>query len=277
MSENSSINEQLDWKKAKVITAGVDVGAISTKAIVLLDGQVYASSQVKTIVPKDAADNAMKAIFDLTGLKQKDINTVMATGTGRTQVSFAKKTITEVACAAAGAVKVWGPSVRTVLDLGGQSCQVIQCTEVGIVNDFLWNDKCSAGIGRTLEVLADMANVDISELGNIAVTSEEMLRLSDFCSVFSISEGLDAMCNKTPAEEIIAGYHWAMALRICTLTRKIGFNEKVVIIGGMAKNIGITSWIEKHLGITRLAPKPEWDSTLTVALGAALFAGGNVS
>jgi len=273
MSENSSIiNEQLDWKKAKVIAAGIDIGAVNSKAVILLDGQPYASSQVKTLIPKESALSALNAILDKSGLKQENINSIVATGTGRSQVPFAKKTVSEIACAAAGAVNIWGPSVRTVLDIGGQSCKIIHCTDKGRVSDFLWNDKCSAGIGRSMESLADLVQKDVTEIGNIALQSEELLRLSDFCSVFALSEALDSKLNEVPVENVIAGFHNAMAKRISTLVAKIGLKEDLVIIGGMTKNPAIISWLENFLQVTRLAPKPDWDSALTVALGAGLFA-----
>jgi benzoyl-CoA reductase subunit A len=277
MKENSSINEKLDWKKAKVIAAGIDIGAVNSKALILLDGQPYASSQVRTLIPKESVSSTINAVLDKTGLKLENIHSIVATGIGRSQVPFAQKTVSEIACAAAGAVNIWGSSVRTVLDIGGQSCKIIHCTDKGRVNDFLWNDKCAAGIGRSMESLADLVQKDVTEIGNIALQSEELLKLSDFCSVFALSEALDAKINNVPEERVIAGYHNAMAKRISTLVARIGLKEEFVIIGGLARNPGIISWLEKILEISSLGPKPEWDSTLTVALGAAMFADSSIS
>jgi len=272
MTEKASIHKQLDWKKAKVIVAGVDIGAVNSKALILLDGQPYASSHVKTLIPKESAFGTINAISDKTGLKLENIHSIVATGIGRSQVPFAEKTVSEIACAAAGAVNIWGPSVRTVLDLGGQSCKIIHCTDRGRVNDFLWNDKCAAGLGRSMESFADLVQKDIDEIGNIALQSEELLRLSDFCSVFALSEVLDSKINRVPEEQVIAGYHHAVAMRISTLVARIGLKTDLVIIGGLARNPAIIKWLEEILGVRRLAPKPAWDSTLTVALGAAMFA-----
>ena len=272
MSENAAINEQLDWKKAKVIAAGIDIGAVNSKAVILLDGQPYASSQVRTLIPKESASSAINAILDKTGLKMENIHSIVATGTGRSQVPYSQKTVSEIACAAAGAVKICGPTVRTVLDIGGQSCKIIHCTDKGRVNDFLWNDKCAAGIGRSMESFADLVQKDITEIGNIALNSDELLKLSDFCSVFSISEALDSILNKVPAEQVIAGYHNAMAKRISTLVAKLGLKEDLVIIGGLAKNPGIINELENILEVNQLAPKPAWDPALIAALGAAIFA-----
>jgi len=273
MIENASINEKLDWKKAEVITAGVDIGATSSKALILLDGQPYAFSQVKTLTPKESAFSAIDAVLAKTNLKLEKIHSTVATGCGRKQVPFAHNTVSEIVCSAAGAVHIWGPSVRTVLDIGGQSCKAIHCTEKGRATDFLWSDKCAAGIGRSMESFADLVKKEITEIGDIALQSDEFPRLSDFCSVYAQSEALDLMRNKVPLEQIIASYHNAMAKRISTLVARLGVKKDFVVIGGLAKNPGITKWLENILEATRLAPKPEWDPTLTTALGAALFAG----
>ena len=273
MIENASINEKLDWQKAEVITAGVDIGATSSKALILLDGQPYAFSQVKTLTPKESAFSAIDAVLAKTNLQLEKIHSIVATGCGRKQVPFAHNTVSEIVCSAAGAVHIWGPSVRTVLDIGGQSCKAIHCTEKGRATDFLWSDKCAAGIGRSMESFADLVKKEVTELGDIALQSDEFPRLSDFCSVYAQSEALDLMRNKVPLEQIIASYHNAMAKRISTLVARLGVKKDFVVIGGLAKNPGITKWLENILEATRLAPKPEWDPTLTTALGAALFAG----
>jgi len=270
--EYTSMNEQLDWKKAKVIVAGIDVGAVSSKAMILLDGQPYAFSQVRTRRPKESALKAIKGALAKTHLTLEKIQYVVGTGRGRTQVPFARQTLSEIACGAAGAVHIWGPSVRTVLDAGGQSCKVIHCTEKGRAMAFLWNDKCAAGIGRSMETFADLVKKDVTEIGNIALRSDKFPKLSDFCTVYAQSEALDLVRSKVPLEEVIAGYHHAMAKRISTLVGRAGLKKDFVIIGGLAKNPGIIDGVESILNVSRLTPKPEWDPTVTVALGAALFA-----
>lgn len=274
MSEHASINEQLDWTKAKVIAAGVDIGAVSSKAVILLDGQPYAFSQVRTRRPKESAFSAINAALAKNHLKLENIHYLVATGCGRTQVPFAHKTISEIPCGAAGAVHIWGPSVRTVLDVGGQSCKVIHCTEKGRATAFLWNDKCAAGIGRSMESFADLVKKEVTEIGDIALQSGQFPTLSDFCSVYAQSEALDLMRDKVSVEQVIAAYHNAMAKRISTLVARAGVKKDFVIIGGLAKNPGIINWLESTLEVSRLAPKPEWDPTLTASLGAALFADG---
>ena len=270
--EYASVNEKLDWKKAKDIAAGVDVGAVSTKTVILLDGQPYAVSLVTTQVPEESALKAMKTALAKTDLPMEKIRYIIGTGRGRKQVPFAHKTLSEIACAAAGAVHVWGPSVHTVLDAGGESCRVIQCTEKGRATAFLWNDKCAAGIGRSMEVFAGLVGKDVSEMAEIALEAGKFPKLSDYCSVYAQSEALDLLRSKVPADEIIAGYHHAMVRRISTLVARAGLKNDFVVIGGLAKNQALMAPLEERLKVSRLAPKPEWDPTVIVALGAALIA-----
>jgi predicted CoA-substrate-specific enzyme activase len=272
MNEYATVNEELDWTKARVIAAGVDSGAVSSKAVILLDGKPYAFSHVRTSKPKESASSALNAALAKSSLRLENIHYIVATGRGRSQVPFARETITEIACSAAGAVHIWGPSVRTVLDAGGESCRVIHCTEKGRATSFLWNDKCAAGIGRYMETFADLVNKDVTEIGNIALESDEFPKLSDFCAVYAQSEALDLIRSKVPLEQIVAAYHYGMARRISILVGRSGVKKDFAIIGGLAKNSGIIHWLETILEVGRLAPKPEWDPTLATALGAALFA-----
>jgi predicted CoA-substrate-specific enzyme activase len=249
MSDYASMSKHLDWTRAKEIVAGVDIGAVSSKAVILLDGQPYAWSHVTTRTPKESALRAINAALGQTDLKLENIHYIVGTGRGRTQVPFAHKTITEIVCGAAGAVHIWGPSVRTVLDAGGQSCKVIHCTEKGRATAFLWNDKCAAGIGRSMETFADLVKKEVTEIGNIALQSDRFPKISDFCVVYAQSEALDLVRSKVPVEQVIAAYHYAMAKRISTLVARSGVKKDFVIIGGLAKNPGIIGWLERILKV----------------------------
>jgi len=272
MTEYASMNERIDWKRTKRIVAGVDIGAVNSRAVILLDGQPGALSEVATRRPKESALTAIGGALAKNHLKLENIHYIVATGRGRTQVPFARETISEIACGAAGAVHIWGPSVRTVLDAGGQGCKVIHCTEKGRATAFLWNDKCAAGIGRSMETFADLVKKEVTEIGNIAFQSDKFTKLSDFCAVYAQSEALDLIRSKAPIEQVIAAYHYAMARRISTLVARSGVKKDFVIIGGLARNPGIVDWLERILKVSRLTHKREWDPALTTALGAALFA-----
>jgi len=272
MSEYSSVKDQMDYSTAKSIVAGVDVGAVNSKALIMIGGQPYAFSQVATINPEESAFMAINNALAKTNFKLENIHYIVSTGCGKDQVPFANKTITEITCSSAGAVHIWGSTVRTVLDAGGQSCRIIHCTENGKAISFLWNDKCAAGIGRSIEIFADMVNKNIDEIGGIALQSDNFPKLSDFCVVYAQSEILDLIRTNVTMEQAIAAYHYAMAKRISTLTARSGLKKDFVVIGGLAKNPAITNWVERILKIQMLEPKPEWDPALTTALGAALFA-----
>ena len=274
MSERVSMNLGIDWKKAKTVVAGVDIGAVNSRVIILADGQLYVSSQVKTYVPKEAALRAMNAALDKTGLKLENIQHIVGTGCGKRQIPFPHKNVSEILCAAKGASHIWGPSVRTVLDIGGQSCIVVHVSENARVTSFLWNDKCAAGIGRSMESFAGLVNKELSEIGNIALKAEKFAQLSDFCPVYAQSEALDLVRSGVPLDKIIAGYHQAMATRIGTLAARAGIKKELAIIGGLTKNQGLVAALEKILKVNSLVAQPEWDPELAVALGAALYAAG---
>ncbi len=166
MGEYVSIDNRLEWRRAKVIVAGLDIGAVGSKVVFLMDGKPFAFSHVPTLMPKESSLKALNAVLTKTGLTLENIHCVVATGRGGSQVPFAHRKITEISCAAAGAIHLWGSSVRTVLDGGGQSCRVIHCTEKGRVTDFLWNDKCAVGIGRAIETFAYLSKKEFSEIEN---------------------------------------------------------------------------------------------------------------
>jgi len=261
-----------DWRNAKIITAGVDVGSVGSKAVVVLDGELYAYSVMRTGgVSEATAVKVMNWALEETGLKLDNLQYVVGTGYGRVNVPFAKKTITEIACHARGAHYIYGPTVRTVLDIGGQDCKAIRCDEKGKVLSFLMNDKCAAGTGRGLEVFADLVGVPIQDLGKVSLSvEEEPPPVSNTCVIFAKAESLALLRQGWPKEKVAAAYHAAMADRIVDLLTRVGVEKDLVTTGGVAKNAGIIERVERLLGIKPL--KPNIDPILAGALGAALFA-----
>jgi len=261
-----------DWQNAKSITVGVDIGSVGSKAVVMVDGELYAYSVMRTGgVSEDTAIRVTDWALEGTGLKIANINYVVGTGYGRVNVPFAKKTITEIACHARGAHYIYGPTVRTVLDIGGQDCKAIRCDEKGKVLSFLMNDKCAAGTGRGLEVFADLISVPIADLGKVSLSVEqEPPPVSNTCVIFAKAESLALLRQGWPKEKVAAAYHAAMADRIVDLLTRVGVEKDFVTTGGVSKNAGIVQRVEKLLGIRALAPK--MDPILAGAIGAALFA-----
>jgi bzd-type benzoyl-CoA reductase Q subunit len=265
-------NENIDWKGGSIISAGVDVGSVSSQAVILVDGELYAFSNMRT--GSDSPQSAVNAInwaFDGTGMTLKDIKYVVGTGYGRVNVPFANKTITEIACHARGANIMYGNSVRTILDMGGQDCKAIRCDEKGKVQNFLMNDKCAAGTGRGMEVFADLLAVPIEEVGDLSYqVDEEPEPVSSTCVVFAKSEATGLLRAGWPKNKVIAAYCSAMAHRVVTLLERIGIEKDFAITGGIAKNSGVVKRLEKEIGVPVM--QSNYDSQIAGALGAALFA-----
>ena len=262
----------MDWHDAKMVTAGVDIGSVGSKAVIMLDGELYAYSVMRTGgVSEETAIRVMNWVLEDTGLKTKNVHCIVGTGYGRVNVPFAKRTITEIACHARGAHYIYGPTVRTVLDIGGQDCKAIRCDERGKVMSFLMNDKCAAGTGRGLEVFADLVRVPIEELGKASLSVEkEPPPVSNTCVIFAKAESVALLRQGWQKEKVAAAYHLAMVNRIIDLLTRVGIEKDFVVTGGVAKNIGIVSRLERNLGIKSLEPK--LDPILAGAMGAALFA-----
>jgi bzd-type benzoyl-CoA reductase Q subunit len=266
------------WKNKDLITAGVDVGSVGSKATIMIDGDVYSWAVMRT--GSNSPDSAQKvfnwALQD-TGLKESDIKFTVGTGYGRVNVPMAQKAITEIACHAKGANYIWGPSVRTILDVGGQDIKAIHCDETGRVTSFLMNDKCAAGTGRGMEVFADLLKIPIEEIGKASLNiDEEPPPVSCTCVAFAKTEAIGLLRKGWSKEKVLAAYTRAMAIRMANLVNRVGLEKEFVITGGQSKNMGIVSRIENILGVKTL-PSPNWregglDPMLAGATGAALLA-----
>jgi bzd-type benzoyl-CoA reductase Q subunit len=265
-------DEDSDWRAGELITAGVDVGSVSSQAVIMVDGELYAFSSMRT--GSDSPESARKAMdwaMEETGLTLDDVGFAVGTGYGRVNVPFSDKAITEIACHARGANYMYGPSVHTVLDMGGQDCKVIRCDERGKVNAFVMNDKCAAGTGRGMEVFADLLAIPIEEVGDLSLqVEEEPPPVSCTCVVFAKSEATALLREGWPKSKVLAAYCSAMAHRVVTLLEQVGIEEDFAITGGIAKNIGIVSRLEGEIGVKALPAK--FDTQIAGALGGALFA-----
>ena len=269
--ENVWIDETKDWKSAKIVTCGIDVGSVSSQAVLMVDGELYGFNSMRTgNNSPDSATNALAGVMDKCGMKLEDIHYVIGTGYGRVNVPFAHKAITEIACHARGANYMGGNTVRTILDMGGQDCKAIHCDEKGKVTNFLMNDKCAAGTGRGMEVISDLMQIPIAELGARSFDVDvEPAAVSSVCVVFAKSEALGLLKAGYTKNKVIAAYCQAMAERVVSLLERINVEEGFFITGGIAKNPGVVKRIEKLLGIKAIETKI--DSQIAGALGAALF------
>ncbi len=261
-----------DWQEARSLTAGVDVGSVSSQAVILADGELLAYSSVRTgSVSRDSARKAMDAAIDGIGMALENLHFIVGTGYGRVNVPFAHKTLTEITCHARGGSYLGGASIRTILDMGGQDCKVIRCDEHGKVTTFIMNDKCAAGTGRGMEVMADLLQVPIDELGPLSLSIDvEPPAVSSTCVVFAKSEAMDLLRQGWSKAEVLAAFCEAMAHRVVILLERIGVEKEFAVTGGIAKNVGVVQRVEKALRVRAVEIKP--DPQIAGAVGAALLA-----
>jgi len=273
-TEKRWTSPDIDWKKGGIVSAGVDVGSVSTQAVIMVDGELYAYGNMRTGSDSpNSANNAMNWALEGTGMTLDDINYCVGTGYGRVNVPMSQRAITEIACHARGANFIYGPTVRTVLDMGGQDCKIIRCDEKGKVSTFLMNDKCAAGTGRGMEVFAAFIGVHVEEIGERSFDVEEQPGpVSSTCVIFAKSEATSLLEEGWSINKVIAAYCSAMAHRVVGLIERLGKVEpEFCITGGISKNIGVVRRVEDELGIKGLA-NPKTDPQLAGGIGAALFA-----
>ena len=238
----------------------------------MADGRIYAHANMRTGYDSpDSARNALNYALETTDMTEDRMDYCIGTGYGRVNVSFADRSITEIACHARGANFIYGPEVRTVLDVGGQDIKAIQCDEKGKVANFLMNDKCAAGTGRGMEVFADLLGISINEVGDrsFQYDGEEPEAVSSICVVYAKSEAIGLLRKGWTAEQVLAAYCKAMAERIYSLVERMGVNPDFAVTGGMAKNRGVMDRLMPLIGLKRM--ETGWDTQIAGAVGAALF------
>ena len=252
------------------IAVGVDVGSLCTKTVIL-DGEknilsynIMRSGHYYKGAAEKSIDNALKSA----GLKKKDADYILGTGYGRGSVTGANGEVTEITCHARGAMRLFS-DVRTVIDIGGQDSKVIGISDNFRVTNFVMNDKCAAGTGRFLEVMASALSVEIGEMGDLCLASQEKVEVSSMCTVFAESEVISLFAQGLKKRDIAAGIADSIARRIIGMVGQVGLKEKVVMSGGVAKNAGVVRAIEKRIE-TKLfiAQEPQ----IVGALGAGIIA-----
>ena len=254
--------------------AGVDIGSLTAKTVILDEGEVIGKSLVMTghnsrIAGRKALDLGLKDAR----VEERDLERLIATGYGRLSADFASENITEITCHARGA-HAMHPEARTVIDLGGQDSKAIAINENGRVVDFVMNDKCAAGTGRFLEVMAGALEVELDDLGAISLESESPAPVSSACTVFAESEVVSRVAEGVSKVDIIAGIHQAIASRIYAMVVRIPVKERIIITGGVARNIGVVSALEKRFETDIIVPAmPQHIGALGAALIAAERAG----
>lgn len=254
----------------KMYVLGIDSGSTSTNAVIMdQDRQIRAFSVVRTGAKSGvSADRVLKDVLEKAGLQREDIGWIVSTGYGRVSIEFADENVTEISCHGKGA-HYFNPKVRTILDIGGQDSKGIRLNENGEVRDFVMNDKCAAGTGRFLEMIARTLEVSLDELGAIALTSQEKIEITSMCSVFAESEVISLIANNKEKADIADGVCHAIANKAFGLLRRAGMEPEFMMTGGVAKNPGVVRAVEEKIGAKLyICQEPE----IVGATGAALYA-----
>ena len=248
--------------------AGIDLGSTMTK-VVIIDEDEAILARVETHTGAEhrrLANKVMEQALEQSNLPFTAISYVVATGYGRINVPFADRQITELTCHARGVSSLF-PSVRTALDIGGQDAKGLKIKD-GRLIDFVMNDKCAAGTGRFLEVIAKALGLNLEDLGSISLKSTNKVNISNTCTIFAQQEVISRLSEGVPIEDAVAGLHEAIASRTGIMLRRLKIEPDVVFTGGVAKNSGVVKAVKENLACEILVPD---DPLISGALGAALL------
>ncbi|HOO56245.1 MAG TPA: acyl-CoA dehydratase activase [bacterium] len=253
-----------------MITLGVDLGSNTVKTVIIEDGKKFLAGTVKK-TSHDAQrvlDECLGETLDKAGVSRDSIEKTVATGYGRVSCKMADKEISEISCHGKGAY--WSlPGVRTIIDIGGQDSKVISLNDQGKIMDFAMNDKCAAGTGRFLEVMAQALQVPLDDFGDISLTASRSIDISNTCTVFAESEVISLLARQEPKENIIAGIHQSIAKRVTALAKRLRIEDDLALTGGVALNMGVKRALEAASGkVIKVPENPQ----LIGALGAAVHA-----
>ena len=254
---------------SSIYTLGIDVGSTASKCILLKDGkEITAKSLIDVGAGTSGPQRAIDAVLEAANMKREDMAFVLATGYGRNSLmGLADKQMSELSCHARGASFLF-PDVHTVIDIGGQDVKVLHI-ENGTMTNFQMNDKCAAGTGRFLDVMARVLEVKVEDLGRLGAMSTRQVGISSTCTVFAESEVISQLAMGTDKCDIINGIHRSVAGRVAGLAHRIGVVPEVVMTGGVAQNTGVVEALEAELGCKiHTSPLTQYNG----ALGAALFA-----
>lgn len=252
-----------------IYTLGIDVGSTASKCVVLKNGrELVAKSLVAYGAGTSGPERAIREVLESSGKSREDLAFTLATGYGRNSLEgLADQQMSELSCHAKGAYFLF-PGVHTVIDIGGQDVKVME-VENGIMTNFVMNDKCAAGTGRFLDVMARVLEVRVEDLAKLGSESTKRLDISSTCTVFAESEVISQLARAADRRDIIAGIHRSVAGRTAGIARRISIRDDVVMTGGVARNSGVVQALEEELGHTiHVSPLTQYVG----ALGAALFA-----
>ncbi|MHA1149750.1 MAG: acyl-CoA dehydratase activase [Promethearchaeota archaeon] len=264
-----------------MVFAGIDVGSLTGKCVLLEGGEIKAHKVIRVKkTPVITAETVFNECLLDSNIHKEDIKFLVSTGYGRDNIPFSDKSVTEITCHGVGAHFLL-PSVRTIIDIGGQDCKIIAVDRTGKLADFVMNEKCSAGTGRYLEIMADLLHVSLTELGTISLKSKTPINIKSTCSIYAQAEVLQYISSGFKKPNIAAGINKAMAERVFSMAKRVKILPDIVISGGVAKNIGVARHLEemireqlakasslKHSPFLKMPIDPQ----IVGALGAAVIA-----
>ena len=249
-------------------TFGIDIGSTTSKCVVMKDGsEIVSSSLFVGGIGTPGPEQARKEALEKAGITEKEMDAITATGYGRNRCEDVDFNVSELSCHALGAHSVF-PQVRTIIDIGGQDAKVIALNEDGKMTNFLMNDKCAAGTGRFLDVMANILLIPVDRMGDEVKKAGSVARISSTCTVFAESEVISQLANGVEMPDLIAGICDSVASRTANLAKRIDIKPAVCMSGGVAKNEGVRSAIEKHINMEILFSE---QAQLFGAIGAALY------
>jgi predicted CoA-substrate-specific enzyme activase len=252
-----------------MLTAGLDIGSTACKAVIMKDGeQILARAVVALGTGTGGARQVFHQVMADSGTARSDIRRMLLTGYGRFSFDDADNQMSEVSCHAKG-IRFLLPTARTVIDVGGQDIKVLRLSAAGVLENFVMNDKCAAGTGRFLDVMASVMDVTIEELSSIAETAKEEVSISNTCTVFAESEVISKMSAGVALPDLAAGIHTSVAKRVASLAFRNGLVKDVAMSGGVALNKSVVKALGRELDNTILVHS---DCQMAGAIGAALFA-----
>ena len=252
-----------------IYTLGIDIGSTASKCVMLADGkEIVAKSLISVGAGTSGPQRAISEVLEQAGKTKDEMAFVLATGYGRNSLEeIADAQMSELSCHAKGATFLF-PQVHTVVDIGGQDVKILQ-VENGVMTNFVMNDKCAAGTGRFLDVMARVLEVKVQDLGMLGAQSSKQVEISSTCTVFAESEVISQLSMGTDKRDIINGIHRSVASRVAGLAHRVGIRDQVVMTGGVAQNSGVVKALEEALGHeVHISPLTQYNG----ALGAALFA-----
>jgi predicted CoA-substrate-specific enzyme activase len=247
--------------------AGIDVGSTMTKAVILNKGIIASIIGPTGPEQRRLANKVMEGALKKADLSLKAIAYIVSTGYGRINVPFADKQFTEITCHAKGIISLF-PNAKTIIDIGGQDIKAIKIDSTGKTTDFVMNDKCAAGSGRFIEVIADTLGLPLDKVGDLSLKSKGLAKISNICTIWAQQEVAASLAQGIPVSDLLAGVHHSLADRISRMVNRLRVEDDVIVTGGGGKNRGLLKALSKQLDHEILVPE---EPLITGALGAALM------